>query len=116
MTKLLERAIEAARSLPAESQDEIARVVLQLAGGDVVVVPLSDNERAALAVESRCGARGIRERSRGARRLGQARPVRVRYTRPALDDLEAILKYIETHFPRGAPSAFGRISRGRASC
>jgi DNA-binding transcriptional regulator YdaS (Cro superfamily) len=36
MTKLLEQAFDAARQLPAESQDEIARAVLQLAshGGD----------------------------------------------------------------------------------
>jgi toxin ParE1/3/4 len=35
--------------------------------------------------------------------------VRVRYTRPALDDLEAILKYIETHSPRGAKRVQAKI-------
>jgi hypothetical protein len=35
MTKLLERALEAVRRLPADSQDEIARAMLQLAAGDV---------------------------------------------------------------------------------
>ena len=34
MTKLLEAAVEAARKLPAETQDEIARVVLHLAKGE----------------------------------------------------------------------------------
>jgi hypothetical protein len=34
MTNLLDRAVEAARSLPPETQDEIARLVLQLAGGE----------------------------------------------------------------------------------
>jgi hypothetical protein len=34
MTKLLERALEAVRRLPADSQDEIARAMLQLATGD----------------------------------------------------------------------------------
>ena len=34
MTKLLERALEAVRRLPADSQDEIARAMIQLAGGD----------------------------------------------------------------------------------
>jgi hypothetical protein len=58
MTKLLERAIQAARSLPAESQDEIARVVLQLAGDDVLIVPLSDDERAALARSKAAAERG----------------------------------------------------------
>jgi hypothetical protein len=34
MTKLLERALEAVRKLPADSQDEIARAMLNLAGND----------------------------------------------------------------------------------
>lgn len=34
MTKLLERALEAVRKLPAASQDEIARAMLNLAGND----------------------------------------------------------------------------------
>jgi hypothetical protein len=33
MTKLLEQALEAVRRLPADSQDEIARAMLQLAAG-----------------------------------------------------------------------------------
>jgi hypothetical protein len=34
MTKLLERALEAVRRLPPDTQDEIARAMLQLAAGD----------------------------------------------------------------------------------
>jgi Ca2+-binding EF-hand superfamily protein len=34
MTKLLEKALEAVRLLPADSQDEIARAMLILAAGD----------------------------------------------------------------------------------
>ena len=34
MTKLLERALAAVRSLPVDSQDEIAHAMLTLAGGD----------------------------------------------------------------------------------
>jgi len=34
MTKLLEKALEAVRKLPSESQDEIARTILQLAAND----------------------------------------------------------------------------------
>lgn len=34
MTKLLDRAIEAARELPAEMQDEIAGILLRLMGED----------------------------------------------------------------------------------
>jgi hypothetical protein len=34
MTKLLEKALEAVRRLPPESQDEIARAMLSLSGSD----------------------------------------------------------------------------------
>jgi hypothetical protein len=34
MTKLLDQALEAVRKLPADSQDEIARAMLNLAGND----------------------------------------------------------------------------------
>lgn len=34
MTKLLEKAVQAVRTLPPESQDEIARAMLQLAAGE----------------------------------------------------------------------------------
>jgi hypothetical protein len=34
MTKLLEKALEAVRRLPADSQDEIARAMLNLAGDE----------------------------------------------------------------------------------
>jgi hypothetical protein len=40
MTKLLEKALEALRQLPSESQDEIARVMLQLAKGEVEPEPI----------------------------------------------------------------------------
>jgi len=58
MTKLLEQAVEAARRLPPESQDEIARVVSQLAGDDELAVALTDDERAALARSKDAAQRG----------------------------------------------------------
>ncbi|QGM47799.1 hypothetical protein [Methylocystis heyeri] len=58
MTKLLERAVEAARGLPPEAQDEIARIVLQLAGRDEPIIPLSEDERAAIAVSRAAAERG----------------------------------------------------------
>jgi hypothetical protein len=58
MTKLLDQAVEVARSLPSDAQDDIARVVLQLAGADdAPPVVLSDDERTAIAV-SKEAARG----------------------------------------------------------
>jgi predicted transcriptional regulator len=58
MTKLLDRALEAARSLPSDAQDDIARVVLQLAGGEVAPIALSTDERAAIAASKAAAARG----------------------------------------------------------
>lgn len=46
MTKLLEQAVETVRGLPAEVQDELARVLLQLAGEDQPVVQLSADDEA----------------------------------------------------------------------
>jgi hypothetical protein len=58
MTKLLDRAIEAARVLPPELQDDIARVVFQLAGNEEPPVTLSVEERAALDRSKAAAARG----------------------------------------------------------
>ena len=59
MTKLLDQALEVARSLPSDAQDDIARIVLQLAGaGDAPPVALSGDERAAIAASKDAAARG----------------------------------------------------------
>jgi hypothetical protein len=58
VTSLLDRAVEAARSLPPETQDEIARLVLQLAGGEGARIALTADERTAVAasrVAAACG-------------------------------------------------------------
>jgi hypothetical protein len=57
MTKLLEQALEAVRVLPPDAQDDIARVLLQLAG-DEAPVTLSAEERAAIAASKSAAARG----------------------------------------------------------
>jgi len=46
VTKLLERAVETVRGLPPETQDDLARVLLQLAGEDQPVVELTPEEAA----------------------------------------------------------------------
>jgi hypothetical protein len=48
MTKLLDRALQAVRELPTDMQDDIARIVLELAGTDATPVGLSAEERAAI--------------------------------------------------------------------
>jgi hypothetical protein len=59
MTKLLDQALQVARSLPSDAQDDIARVVLQLAGADDgPPVALSTDERTAIAASKEAAARG----------------------------------------------------------
>ncbi|MGO9673806.1 MAG: hypothetical protein ACLPSF_06495 [Methylocella sp.] len=50
--------MEAARGLPPELQDDIARVVFQLAGNEEPPVLLSAEERAALDLSKAAAARG----------------------------------------------------------
>ena len=48
MTKLLEQAVETVRGLPPEIQDELARLLLQLAGEAQPLLQLSPEEGASL--------------------------------------------------------------------
>ena len=51
MTRLLELAVEAARQLSPEEQDELARTIMEIVqGGEEGVYVLSDEERAALDI------------------------------------------------------------------
>jgi predicted transcriptional regulator len=58
MTKLLEHAMETARNLPPEAQDEIARMVLIYAGEDQPPVDLTPEEEAAVLRSREAAARG----------------------------------------------------------
>jgi hypothetical protein len=59
MTKLFEQAIEAARKLPPEEQDDIARAIMQLAGANEgAPIPLTPGEREAIARSKAAAARG----------------------------------------------------------
>ncbi|TWI05455.1 hypothetical protein IQ17_02955 [Bradyrhizobium daqingense] len=58
MTKLLDQALKIARSLPADAQDDIARIVLQLAGAEASPIILSHDERSAIVRSKEAAARG----------------------------------------------------------
>jgi hypothetical protein len=58
MTKLFDQAVEAVRALPPDAQDDIARILLQLAGSDTEPVALSPEEREAIAASKAAAARG----------------------------------------------------------
>lgn len=46
MTPLLERAVETVRGLPPETQDDLARILLQLAGDEQPAIELTADEEA----------------------------------------------------------------------
>jgi hypothetical protein len=58
MTKLLQRAVDSVRALPPEVQDELARLLLQVAGEEQPVIQLAPEERADLAESDAEIARG----------------------------------------------------------
>jgi hypothetical protein len=58
MTKLFEHAVETVRSLPAETQDELACLLLQLAGEDQPAVQLTPEEETALDESMQQAQRG----------------------------------------------------------
>jgi hypothetical protein len=59
MTRLLDDALAAARNLPPDEQDNIARLVLRLTGmDDEPPVALSTDERGAIAASKAAALRG----------------------------------------------------------
>lgn len=59
MTKLLDQAFDVLRHLAPADQDEIARVIMQLAGSESPEpIPLSEAERAAIGRSKAAAARG----------------------------------------------------------
>jgi hypothetical protein len=59
MTELLDKALAAVRNLPAAEQDNLARVILRLTGADdEAPLPLTREEKAAVAASKRAAARG----------------------------------------------------------
>ena len=59
MTKLLDQALEAVRLLPPDDQDEIARIIMQLAGPDLPSrISLTPEERQAIERSKRAAERG----------------------------------------------------------
>ena len=58
MTMLLEHAVETVRALTADVQDELARVLLQLAGDSQPAVDLTPDEEAAVMRSREAAIRG----------------------------------------------------------
>jgi predicted transcriptional regulator len=58
MTKLLEMAVEAARQLSPEEQDEIARTILDIVEAGAEPYVLSDEEKAAIQRSREAANRG----------------------------------------------------------
>jgi hypothetical protein len=58
MTKLLDQALDVLRGLPPQAQDDVARILLQLArDDDSELVTLSPDERTTIAISKAAAAR-----------------------------------------------------------
>jgi hypothetical protein len=75
MTKLLEHAVDSVRALSPEVQDELARLLLQVAGEEQPVITLTAEERADLAEADAEIARGEFATDEHIRTLLAKRPV-----------------------------------------
>ena len=75
MTKLLERAVDSIRTLPPEVQDELARLLLQVAGEEQPIIRLTSEERADIADADAEIARGEFATDEQIRSLLAKRPV-----------------------------------------
>jgi hypothetical protein len=60
MTKLLDQAVDTVRSLPPDAQDELATLLLQLAGQEQPAIALTADEAASLRPSLDQSARGAR--------------------------------------------------------
>ena len=110
MTKLLEHAVDSVRALPPEVQDELARLLLQVAGEEQPVILLTSEECADLAEADAEIARGEFATDEQIRSiLGKAHRVRLRVTRRAATQIEKALDYIEADSPQGANQVRARI-------
>jgi hypothetical protein len=58
MTELLERAVQTLRGLAPETQDALARILLQLAGDDSTIVQLTADEEASFQISFAQAERG----------------------------------------------------------
>jgi hypothetical protein len=76
VTKLLEQAVETVRGLPPDVQDELARILLQLAGKDQTIVESSMADDVSFA-------ESFAQADRGEFAADKIRPVKRRYTRRA---------------------------------
>ena len=58
MTSLLDQAVDTARSLPVQRQDELAQIILFFAKNQLETVKLSDEDDKELSLSVACAERG----------------------------------------------------------
>jgi hypothetical protein len=123
---LLEKALEAVRRLPPDSQDEIALAMLTLSGhaGEPEEIDPA-HLPAVLEGLAQGQARSIRNRCRDRSRVPPLRAKKLRFTPRAVRDLTAIADYIHEQSPQAALrvraaiveslQSFGVVSAHRAA-
>ena len=109
-TDLLERAIRVAQAMSPEMQDDLAQMVLTYAGEEPAAFALTAEDEAAITrSRAQSASRRVRERRGDPRHLGEAWPVKVRYTPGAAGELAAVLDYIAERSPQGARNVHARM-------
>ncbi len=109
MTELLERAVEILRGLPPETQDSLARTLLQWTENDPSIVwltPGEDEASRASSVEPELREFASDNEIRAI--LGEPVSAGPHYTRRAAEELEHVLSYIDAlrrriRFPVSGP-------------
>jgi plasmid stabilization system protein ParE len=110
MTELLERAVDALRRLPPETQDALARILLQWVEDDASIVWLSADEEEtfrASSLEPEGGGFATGDEIRAI--LGEPGSAKPTYTRRAAEELDQVLSYIEGRSSKGARHVKARI-------
>ena len=95
MTELLEQAVEILRGLPPETQDALARALLQWAENDPSAVWLTPGEEESSRDSSLEPEPGEFATDEIRAILGEPESSSLRYTRRAAEELEHVLSYIE---------------------
>ena len=96
MTELLEQAVEILRGLPPETQDALARVLLQWAENDpstVWLTPSEEESSRASSLEPEPGEFATDDEIRAI--LGEPGSLSLRYTRRAAEEVEHVFSYIK---------------------
>ena len=108
MTQLLEHAVDVVRGLPPETQDDLARVLLQLAG-EQPVIQLTAEEEASFEESLEQAERGEFATDEQVRAIWVCMVFELRYTPRGAAELDKVLTDLAQRSPQGGRHVQMRI-------